>query len=87
MVGRIERDERAMTLPVAHTCHFLFGVQPRDMFPAFFAGVEENLYRRLCEFRDGLLQALPTQPTSAKLELIHEAIHRLALERHESKSS
>jgi len=79
MVGRLERDEREITLAVAHTCDLLFDVSPRDMFPAFFAGVEENLYRRLCELRGRLLGDLPTPPVSAKLELIHETVHRLAV--------
>ncbi len=84
MVGRLERDEREITLAVAHTCHLLFEISPRDIFPAFFAGVEENLYRRLCELRDRLHQDLPTPPVSTKLELIHEAIHRLAVQKQEA---
>ena len=81
MVGRLERDERDITLTVAHTCHLLFDVSPRDMFPAFFAGVEENVYRRLCELRDRLIRDLPTPPVATKLELVHEAIHRLAIQK------
>ena len=84
MVGRLERGERAITLAVAHTCHMLFEISPRDMFPAFFAGVEENLYRRLCELRDRLRHDLPTPPLATKLELIHEAIHRLATQKQEA---
>jgi len=79
MVGRLERGEREITLAVAHTCNLLFDVSPRDMFPAFFAGVEENIYRRLCELRDRLHRDLPTPPLATKLELIHETIHRLAV--------
>ncbi len=81
MVGRLERNEREITVAVAHTCHLLFDVSPRDMFPAFFAGVEENVYPRLCEVRDRLLRDLPTPPVATKLELIHEAIHRLAIQK------
>lgn len=79
-VARIERGERAISLAVAHTCHLLFDTPLEDLFPAFFAGVEENLYRRLCELRDHLLHQLPTQPVATKLELLHEVIHRLAAE-------
>jgi transcriptional regulator with XRE-family HTH domain len=79
IVGRLERDERVITLAVAHTCHMVFGVEPRDMFPASFAGIEVNLYRRLSDFQERLRRDLPTQPVSAKLELIHEAIDRLAI--------
>jgi transcriptional regulator with XRE-family HTH domain len=79
MIGRLERDEREITLAVAHSCHLLFDISPRDMFPAFFAGVEENIYRRLCDLRDRLHQDLPTPPVATKLELIHETIHRLAV--------
>ena len=78
MVGRLERDERVITLAVAHTCHFVFGVPAEEMFPAFFAGVEINLYHRLTELRDRLMRNLPTQPVAAKLELVHEAIRKLA---------
>ncbi len=81
MVGRLERDERVIPLAVAHTCHMLFDVSPQDIFPAFFAGVEENLYRRLHELRDRLLQDLPTPPVATKLELIHETIQRLAIQK------
>lgn len=79
IIGRLERDERVIPLAVAHTCHLVFDVPPEDVFPAFFAGVETNLYRRLTELRDRLMRDLPTQPVAAKLELVHEAIHRLAL--------
>ena len=79
IVGRLERDERSITLSVAHSCHLLFDIDPRDIFPAFFAGVEDNLYRRLGELSDRLLKDLPTQLTATKLEGLHEAIHRLAL--------
>jgi len=79
MIGRLERDERDVTLAVAHSCHLLFDISPREMFPAFSAGVEENIYRRLCELRDRLHRNLPTPPVATKLELIHETIHRLAV--------
>jgi transcriptional regulator with XRE-family HTH domain len=79
IVGRLERDERVITLPVAHTCHLVFGLEPRDIFPAFFAGVEVNLYRRLSDLQDRLKRDLPAQPVATKLELIHEAINRLAV--------
>jgi hypothetical protein len=79
IVGRLERDERVITLPVAHACHLIFDLEPRDIFPAFFAGVEVNLYRRLSDLQDRLKRDLPTQPVATKLELIHEAIHRLAV--------
>lgn len=81
MVGRIERGERAITLAVAHSSHLLFDVPLEDMFPAFLAGVEENVYRRLHDLRDRLLRDLPTQPVATKLDMIHEVIHRLALKR------
>jgi hypothetical protein len=79
MVGRLERNEREITLAVAHTCHMLFNVSPRDMFPLFFAGVEDNVYRRLCELEGRLLRDLPTPTVTAKLELIYETIRRLAV--------
>ena len=78
MVRRLGRGEREITLAVTHTCHLLFGVSPRDIFPAFFAGGEENVYRRLSELRGRLLSDLPMPPVAAKLELIHETVHRLA---------
>jgi transcriptional regulator with XRE-family HTH domain len=79
MVGRLERDERVIPLAVAHTCHLVFGVPPEEMFPSVFAGIEVDLYRRLYELQDRLMRNLPTQPVATKLELIHEAIRKLAL--------
>ena len=78
MVGRLERDERVITLAVAHTTHLMFGVEPRDLFPAFFAGVEDNVFRRMHELRDQFAQDQRTPPIQTKLVLLHEAIHRIA---------
>jgi len=78
-IGRLERDERPITLAVAHTCHLIFGIEPREVFPAFFAGVEENVYRRIHELQECLNEGAPTQPTLAKLEVLYEAIHRIGM--------
>lgn len=76
MVARLEQDGRVITLAVAHACCVLFDVEPRDLFPAFLARVEDDLYRRLCDLRDELLLDPPARPTS--VELLREAIDRIA---------
>lgn len=78
IVARFEHQERTITLAVAYACELLFGVKPQEVFPACFEGVELSMAERMHELQDRLLQRAPTQKTLAKLELLHEAIGRLA---------
>lgn len=77
-VARVERDERTITLTVAHACRLLFDVEPRELFPALHASVEERVVRRLHALREQLLQRRLTAKTQAKLELLQIAINRIA---------
>ena len=75
-IGRLEREERAITLAVAAACQTIFGVEPREMFPGFFESIEKKVIYRMHQLRDRLLQSKPTQRTLAKLELLQEALSR-----------
>jgi transcriptional regulator with XRE-family HTH domain len=77
-ISRLERDERAITLAVASACQALFGVELRDLFPAVAEGVQETLVVRMQELSDRLQQSEPTPKTVSKLELLQEALARLA---------
>jgi len=77
-VSRLERDERAMTLAAASACQALFGVELRELFPSLMEGLRESLIARMEELSDRLQQCEPTQKTVSKLELLQEAIARLA---------
>jgi transcriptional regulator with XRE-family HTH domain len=77
-ISRLERDERAITLAAASACEALFGVELRELFPGVAEGLQETLVARMQELRDRLQQGEPTQKTVSKLELLHEAMARLA---------
>ncbi len=78
MVARLEGDERAVTLSVAHACEVIFGMKPRELFPATLEGVEARLLVRMHELRERIKRSAPSQKTTAKLELLEAAIARLA---------
>jgi transcriptional regulator with XRE-family HTH domain len=77
-VSRLERDERAITLAAASACQALFGVELRELFPVPMDGLQESLVARMQELSDRLQQSEPTQKTVSKLELLQEALARLA---------
>jgi transcriptional regulator with XRE-family HTH domain len=77
-ISRLERDERAITLAVASACQALFGVELRELFPGVAEGLQENLMVRMQELTDRLVQSERTQKTASKLELLQEALARLA---------
>jgi transcriptional regulator with XRE-family HTH domain len=76
IISRFEHDERVITLAVATACQTIFGVEPRELFPALFASVEQGVVERMYELRDRLAQSELTQRTLAKLELLQEALER-----------
>jgi transcriptional regulator with XRE-family HTH domain len=76
IIARLERDERAISLAVVYACELVFGVKPKEIFPALFAIMEDDIVERMHQLRDRLLQSEPTQRTLAKLELLHEALNR-----------
>lgn len=77
MIARLEQEERAVTLAVAHTCEVIFGVTPREMFPALLEGVEERVLARTYDLMDRLKQSTTSQKALAKLELLQEVISRI----------
>ncbi len=77
-ISRLERDERVITMAVASGCQALFGVELWELFPALMEGLQESLIARMQELSDRLMQSEPSRKTLAKLELLQEALARLA---------
>jgi transcriptional regulator with XRE-family HTH domain len=77
IISRFEHEERMITLAVATACQTIFGVEPRELFPALFASVEQGVVERMCELRDRLTGSELTQKTLVKLELLQEALRRI----------
>lgn len=77
IVSRFESEERAITLAVAIACQTIFGVEPRELFPALYASLEQSVSQRMYELRDRLAQSGITQRTLAKLDLLQEALSRI----------
>src|SRR5580692_1616725 len=77
MITRLEQEERAITLAVAHASALLFGVKPSEVFPTLFESIEADVFARIRELRDRLLQSEPTQRTLAKLELLDQVLGRM----------
>jgi DNA-binding XRE family transcriptional regulator len=78
IIARLERDERTVTLSVAHACELLFGVEPNEIFPGFFVVMEEGVVRRMHELAERLRKAEATNRTARKLEVISGALSRIA---------
>jgi len=78
MVARLEAEERGVTLTVAYACEVIFGVEPRDLFPALLEDMEARVLTRMHELRDRIKQNAPSQKALAKLEVLEQAIARLA---------
>lgn len=78
IIARLEREERAVTLEVARACEVIFGVKPRELFPALLEGVEDRVLTRIHELRDRLLQTSPSPKMLAKLELLQQAVARIS---------
>ena len=77
IISRFERDERTITLAVATACQTIFGADPKEVFPALFASIEQSVVERMYEMRDRLTQSELTQRTLAKLDLLQDALQRI----------
>jgi transcriptional regulator with XRE-family HTH domain len=78
IISRFEREERTITLAVATACQMLFGVEPKELFPALFDSVEQGVVQRMYELRERLANGEPSRMTLAKLQLLQEALGRIA---------
>lgn len=78
IIARLERDERAIALHVAYGCELLFSARPRDVFSAAIDRVEESLVQRIHALRDRLSQTGAGQNVAVKLQLLHDAMRRIA---------
>jgi transcriptional regulator with XRE-family HTH domain len=79
IISRLEHDERAITLAVGVACEAIFDIEIRELFPGLIQDMEARVIARMHELRDRLMQSEPTQKTLAKLELLQEALTRLAI--------
>lgn len=79
IVSRLERQERKITLTVGFACQLVFGSEPREIFPSLFEQVEDAVVRRMLELYEGLKQRAPSRRTSAKIELLHDALARTTM--------
>jgi DNA-binding XRE family transcriptional regulator len=77
IISRFESEERTITLAVAIACQTIFGLNPKEMFPALFVSAEQGVVQRMYELRDRLTRSDLTQRTVAKLELLQEALRRI----------
>ena len=77
MIARLEREERGVTLSVAHACEVIFGIPPRELFPALLESVESRVLARMYELHSRIKQEAPSQKATAKLELLQQAILRI----------
>ena len=77
-IAHLEGEERGVTLTVAYACEVIFGVPPKDLFPALLEDVEAHTIARLHELRDRIKQSTPSQKALAKLELLEQAIGRIS---------
>jgi transcriptional regulator with XRE-family HTH domain len=77
IISRLERDERTITLAVASASYTIFGIEPRELFPAMLENVEKGVIQRMHQLRERLRQRKPTQKTVAKLELLRVALNRM----------
>ena len=77
IISRFESEERTITLAVATACHTIFGVEPKELFPALFDSVEQRSCSECTNCASVSLQSELTQRTLAKLELLQEALSRI----------
>ena len=77
IVSHLERQERPITLSVAYASHVLFGCESKDIFPAPYRQVEEGLAGRIPKMLEQLQLAKQTAGTSAKRQLLRQALTRL----------
>ena len=71
-----ERRKRRITLATAFCYSLIFGVEPKEMFPALFLEVQHNVARRMQELHDILSVKRPCKTTATKLRLLEKALAR-----------
>jgi transcriptional regulator with XRE-family HTH domain len=75
VISRIERKQRAPTLPVAMACYILFDASAAQLFPDISAGIEQLVMARVQEMYE-TIQGDPSRRTKKKIELLEDAIAR-----------
>jgi DNA-binding XRE family transcriptional regulator len=83
-ISRFEYGIRDPSLTHALALFIIFGTTPHELFPGFFAKVEESVMKRACELYEEL-QGNSSKATRAKLDLLENVFQR-AEERKRNKS-
>ena len=75
VISRIERKQRAPTLPLAMACFILFDTSARELFPDMSTSIEALVMARVWEMYERI-QGNPSRRTKKKIELLEDAIAR-----------
>lgn len=75
--SRFEWDKRRITLANAIAYHLIFEAEPKELFPALFAQVEDGVASRMTELHKRLSEKKPSKRNAAKLKLLERAISRM----------
>lgn len=75
VISRIERKQRAPTLPLVLACFILFDAPAHDIFPDVSSGIEALVMARVWEVYERI-QGDPSKRTKKKIELLEAAIAR-----------
>lgn len=71
-----ERRKRRITLTNAFSYYLIFGVEPKDMFPALFLQAQQDVVVRMQEFHRVLSAKRHCKRTAPKLRLLERALAR-----------
>jgi transcriptional regulator with XRE-family HTH domain len=75
-VSKLEGRVNRIPLRVSLACHIIFGIEPRELFPALMEQVEEGVVRRMYELYERLKKAKPSERRKLKMQLLHDALTR-----------
>lgn len=76
LICRIEKGTRKPTGPFLLGCEVLFGVKPRDLFPALFQGTQEVVIRHAAKLSIAL-EGKVDRASIQKRELLDDMISRV----------
>lgn len=76
-ISRLEQAEQAKVLTLGFTFQLLFGVDPREIYPALYDSVRETVIERIRELEAKLRTPASTQKAIIKRQLLNEALARV----------
>lgn len=75
-ISRIERRHRKPDLETAFACQSIFSVPAHEMFPGFYAEVEQTIITRARSLRKKLEQCPQNAKTKHKIEQLDDLLRR-----------